>query len=351
MLRKLWIKRRWNLEQYMVFSQQMGHLLESGIPLLASLELLAAQRLIDPSVYQHLNNSLHDGQSLSTALKKLNFPPIYTAFIRAAEEHGDYVLGFKRCASYYATKANWQREVKKACTYPAIVFILAVCAFIFMFAVVMPRFSHLYESMGISMPYVSRYLFQVYDVMPQIFAGGIFFLFIIVLIGFVIRYSPFPVRVWWGAFWIRLPLIRQVCRYRHTHYLTIQLSSLLKAGVPLTDALKLIQKHTPWPVLVHFLNRVNDHLLKGESFSNALSQKSKCFFLPSFPRLVALAEESGKLAETLTNLADGTEMMIRYKLERISKSIEPVCIFLIGVFIAVSVVALFLPVLKLVQAL
>ena len=346
-----WIKRRWNSEQYMVFSQQMGHLLESGIPLLASLELLAAQRLIDRSYYQHLNDSLQKGQSLSTALKKLNFPPIYIAFVRAAEEHGDYVLGFKRCASYYATKANWQREVKKACTYPAIVFILAICAFVFMFAVVMPRFSYLYESMGISMPLITRHLFRIYEAMPQLLAGGMLLLFVVVLGGLIIRYSPFPVRVWWGSCWIRLPLIRQIYQYRHTHYLTIQLSSLLKAGVSLVDALQVVQKHTPWPVLVHFLNRVNEHLLTGESFSSALNKKNKYFFLPSFPRLVAIAEESGKLVETLTNLADGTEMMIRYKLERITKSIEPVCIFIIGVFIAVSVVALFLPVLKLVQAL
>lgn len=158
----------------MVFSQQMGHLLESGIPLLACLELLAAQRLIDEPVYQRLNGLLQKGQSLSAALKKLNFPPIYIAFVRAAEEHGDYVSGFKRCASYYATKANWQREVKKACTYPAIVFLLAVCAFVFMFAVVMPRFSHLYASMNISMPLVTRRLFRVYDAMPQLLAGGCF---------------------------------------------------------------------------------------------------------------------------------------------------------------------------------
>lgn len=347
----LWIRKRWNAEQYMVFSQQMGHLLESGIPLLACLELLAAQRLIDEPVYQRLNGLLQKGQSLSAALKKLNFPPIYIAFVRAAEEHGDYVSGFKRCASYYATKANWQREVKKACTYPAIVFLLAVCVFVFMFAVVMPRFSHLYASMNISMPLVTRRLFRVYDAMPQLLAGGMLLILLVVAVGFILRLSPFPVRVWWGACWIRLPLVRQICRYRHTHFLTIQLSSLLKAGVSLVDALQLIQKHTPWPVLVHYLNRVNKELLTGKSFAGALSQKGKYFFLPSLPRLVAIAEESGKLVETLTNLADGTEMMIRYKLERVAKSIEPVCIFVIGLMIAVSVVALFLPVVKLVQAL
>ena len=314
------------------------------------MELLAAQRLIDEPVYQRLNGLLQKGQWLSAALKKLNFPPIYIAFVRAAEEHGDYVSGFKRCASYYATKANWQREVKKACTYPAIVFLLAVCAFVFMFAVVMPRFSHLYASMNISMPLVTRRLFRVYDAMPQLLAGGMLLILLVVAVGFILRLSPFPVRVWWGACWIRLPLVRQICRYRHTHFLTIQLSSLLKAGVSLVDALQLIQKHTPWPVLVHYLNRVNKELLTGKSFAGALSQKGKYFF-SSFAPVGCHCRRIGEIGGNLDQSGGRTEMMIRYKLERVGKSIEPVCIFVMGLMIAVSVVALFLPVVKLVQAL
>lgn len=346
----VWKKKLWQAEQYMVFSQQMGHLLESGIPLLTCLELLASQRVITEPDYNQLKNSLQNGRYLSSALKKLFFPPMYISFIRAAEEHGDYVLGFKQCAAYFAAKAKWQRELKKACTYPLLVLLLTICAFVFMFAVVMPRFSHLYETMGISLPLLTRRLFQVYSFMPAFFGGGAILLLTALVSVRVIKHAPGSLQGWWGSAWIRLPIIRQVYQYRHTHYVTVQLASLLKAGVSLVDALNVIQNNTPWPVLVNHLEKVKKDLLKGESLSSALEHKAKHVFLPSFTRMAALAEESGQLDQTLTSLADGTEMMIKYKLERITKSLEPAFIFTIGLLVAVTVVALFMPLLKLVQA-
>lgn len=347
----VWRKKLRQAEQYMVFSQQMGHLLESGIPLLTCLELLTSQRIITKQDYHQLIDSLQNGHDLSSALKKLFFPPMYISFIRAAEEHGDYVLGFKQCAAYYATKAKWQRELKEACTYPLMVLLLAICAFVFMFAVVMPRFSHLYETMGITLPFLTRQLFHVYSFMPVFVFWGAILLLAILVSARVIKYVPCSVRGWWESIWLYLPIIRQLYQYRHTHYVTVHLASLLKAGVSLVDALDVIQNHTPWPVLVRHMEKVKEELLKGEPFSKALRQKAKYVFLPSFAKMAALAEESGQLDQTLTSLADGTGMMIRYKLERFTKTLEPAFIFTIGLLIAVTVVALFMPLLKLVQAL
>ncbi len=347
----VWKKKLLKAEQYMVFSQQMGHLLESGIPLLTCLELLSSQRIITEPDYNQLKNSLQNGCYLSSALKKLDFSPMYISFIRAAEEHGDYVLGFKQCAAYYAAKDKWQRELKKACTYPLLVLLLAICAFVFMFAIVMPRFSHLYETMGISMPLITRQLFQVYSLMPAFLGWGAIILFAALVLSRIKKYVPGSLREKWESAWICLPIIRQLYQYRHTHYVTVQLASLLKAGVSLIDALNIIQNLTPWPLLVKYLEKVKVDLLKGESLSSALEQKAKHVFLPSLAKMAALAEESGQLDKTLTSLADGTELMIKYKLERVTKSLEPAFIFTIGLLIAVTVVALFMPLLKLVQAL
>lgn len=347
----VWRKKLWKAEQYMVFSQQMGHLLESGIPLLACLELLASQRIITEPDYNSLKTSLQNGRYLSSSLKKLLFPPMFISFIKAAEEHGDYVLGFKQCAAYYAAKAKWQRELKKAYTYPLLVLLLTICAFVFMFAVVMPRFSQLYETMGISLPGITQQLFVLYSFMPRFLVLGVILLSAILVAGHVTKYIPGTVHTWLGARWMRLPIIRRLYQYRNTHYVTVQLASLLKAGLSLVDALNVIQNHTPWPVLVRYLEKVKECLLAGNSLSSALYQKAKHVFLPSFAKMAALAEESGQLDQALTSLADGTEMMIRYKLERITKSLEPAFIFTIGLLIAVTVVALFMPLLKLVQAL
>ncbi|UWE02784.1 type II secretion system F family protein [Laceyella sacchari] len=346
----MWRKNKWSAEQYMLYSQQMAHLLDSGIPLLTSLDVLKEQRLISKRFYKRLVHLLNQGFSLSNALEKLAFPALFISFIRAAEEHGDYAHGFKQCESYYETRAHWTRELGKSLIYPLLVLAIASLALLFLLGVVLPRFTELYQMMDVPLPGLTAWLFTVYASagawMPKatVWVGGGLTACV------VARIAPRPIRAWLARGLFCLPLVGSMLKHRLTHFFAIQLGSLLKAGVPLLDALQALRKMTPWPVLDRVLNAIVDSVMGGASLSEAISKSGRGLFLPSLVKMVALGEESGKLDQILLHLSHGTGMVIKNRLERFTRSAEPLFIFIIGLFIAVIIIAMFLPLLHLVRA-
>ncbi|MBA4543936.1 type II secretion system F family protein [Thermoactinomyces daqus] len=345
------MKRRWKTEKLMVFSQQMGHLLESGISLLTCLDLLVTQQLITSSLYEKLKKELENGGNLSSALQKCAFPNLFISFIRAAEEHGDYVFGFKQCASYYAARAKWSREFGQACFYPLLVFCIAIGAIFFLVSIVLPRFSELYQTLGIPLPAITQWMFLLSHSFHSVllFAGGSICLLSVG--GGLIRMSSDRLQAFFTRMLLWLPGIGQYYRYRFTHYVATQLGSLLAAGVPLLTALDVMATLTPWVLLTRRIHKVKKCLMQGDSFAGAVKKKAEPLFLPLFVQMVTLAEESGKLDEILLHLSEGTEKMMKYKIERLTRSLEPAFIFAIGLFVALTVIGMFLPVLQLVRAL
>src|SRR5690606_29203000 len=107
-------RHSWKSEDLSKFSLHLHNLLKSGIPLVSSLELLSDQNVISESVGKNLVSSLQQGRSFSESLKMERFPDLFTSFIRAAEEHGDYVYGLKQCESYYSARAKLIQDLLQA---------------------------------------------------------------------------------------------------------------------------------------------------------------------------------------------------------------------------------------------
>lgn len=348
----MWIKRVWNSDTCVLFSQQMGNLLESGIPLLSCLELLTEQNVIPEQAGTRLALQIEQGASFSQALKQEKFPDLFVSFIRASEEHGDFIFGLKQCETYFATRAKWRRELMQASIYPLLVLGLVGLSFIFMITMVLPRFSELYETMGIDLPWITVFLLSALDYLRFIFliAGG-GCLFLLILSG-VSRSWSVESRARFFDWYLKFPFIRQLYQYRLTHYVSVQLGSLLRAGVPLLTSLELMERLTPWAHLSLSIKEIKAQLMEGYPFSLAVSQPGTgSLFLPALSKMVAIGEQSGKLDETLLGLAHATESLMKNKAERLTRSLEPILIFVMGVFIAFTVIAMFMPLLQLVRAL
>jgi len=160
-----------------------------------------------------------------------------------------------------------------------------------------------------------------------------------------------PEKRWKWARWLyRIPGVRHYFLFRFTHYLSVQLGALLRAGIPLLTALETMRTLTPWPSLAEGIDRIRKRLLEGESFNRSLAAEGSALFLPVVPHWIALGEETGRLDQSLLSLARATENVIRERSRKLTHSLEPVLIFLIGVLIAVTVIALFLPMLQLAKA-
>lgn len=342
-------KQYWSLEQLVLFSRQLCNLLESGIPLISSLELLVEQSILPQKAGQTIVEELQQGKSFSEALQNEFFPNLFVSFIRAAEEHGDYIFGLSQCEMYFSSRDQWLKGLKQACTYPLFVLLLVIAALFFMMTMVLPRFNELYVTMGIELPWMTRFTLSFFNAMWYIM-----WVIILVLLGIPIYFMLKKWKGWdkevWEKWILRVPFIKTTFQYYFTHYFSIQLGSLLRSGVPLLVSLGVVEKYAPWPSLRNYIEQVRVRLLQGKSFYDAINEDSS-LFLSTFPMMIALGEKSGRLDQSLLSFARGTEQMLKTKMDRFVKSVEPMLIFFIGCFIALTVITMFLPMLQLVRAL
>ena len=343
-------RHSWKSEDLSKFSLHLHNLLKSGIPLVSSLELLSDQNVISESVGKNLVSSLQQGRSFSESLKMERFPDLFTSFIRAAEEHGDYVYGLKQCESYYSARAKLIQDLLQACTYPFIVLVCVGCALFFMITVVLPRFAELYQTLGVKLPAITQYMLALTEVMGVILRVLLFCILLLLFLSLWIRYGSDRMKPFFEKFLFSFPIVKSFYRLHLTHYVAIQLGSLLKAGVPLLKALALMEKLSPWYQLTETMQMIKEGVVQGKSLHQAIKQTKQALFLPTFPRMVAIGEKTGRLDSSLLSLAESTEIYMRTQIKRWVQSLEPMLIFLLGIFIAVTVIAMFLPMLKMVEA-
>lgn len=324
----------------------MVHLLQSGIPLLNSLHLLAEQKILPVPLLRRLIRHLEQGKALSDALFREEFPDLFVSFIRAAEEHGDYRLGFQQCQTFYQAREQFVREIKKAYTYPLFVFLLVMASFFFFILFVLPRFQQLYQSMGIELPMITRWVLNSVAFLPTLLLIGAG---LVVLGFFGWKYAKAKGYDWHQPL-LYCPVLKHIGRFRFTHYVAVQLGSLLRAGVPLLTALELVACISPWEYLSKQLRLLKGQIAQGLPMNQSIKRLHPQIFVPSFARLIAIGETSGRLDESLLAIAKGTEMLIKEKTERWISRLEPALICLIGFFIAFAVLILFLPLLQLVHS-
>jgi type II secretory pathway component PulF len=329
----------------------MEYLLKSGIPLVTCVDLLIQHNLLTKRKGERLKEALEQGISLSGSLERIHLPVLFRSLIRGAEEHGDYVVGFRQCKVYYSMKAKWQREIWKMSTYPLFVVLLVIVAFLFMDTYVIPQFLGLYQSMGISLPRLTIRLFSAYSLVGTVFP----FLFFLGLGGMVchwwMRNQPIKLRLRWETLIFSCPIIHSYMRHRMTHYASMQCSALLAAGIPILSAVELIEEMAPWAILSRLCKRLRERLIAGESLGMAIEIEGKKWFLPLFSKMVSISEQSGQLQEMCMRVAIGTETMLKTKMEQWIRTLQPLFIFTVGIFVALTVMALFLPMMELVKIL
>ncbi len=343
-------KKSWKSEDLSLFSLQLYHLLKSGIPLVSSLELLADQKVISERMGRSLISSLQQGHSFSTALKSEAFPDLFVSFIRAAEEHGDYVYGLKQCEAYYRSRAKLVQDIIQACTYPLIVLFCVGLALFFMVTIVLPRFAELYRTLGVRLPTITQYILALTDMMQIILWGLVCLLILMLLVVFFVRFGSKQIRRMWEEILFAMPMVKQFYRLRITHYVAIQLGSLLKSGVPLLTSLSLMEKLSPWLVLSETIQELKEQVVQGKSLHGSLRGIKRALFLSSLPRMVAIGEETGQMDQSLMSLAKSTEIYMSIQIQRWIRGLEPTLIFVLGIFIMITVLAMFLPMLQMVQA-
>lgn len=312
--------------------------------LVESLEVLQEQKAFGYERIAQVIEAIKQGESLSKALENCDFPELFVSFIRIAEEHGDYGYGFSCCYQYYHDQLRFRQEMMQACIYPLTVLACVFFAMFLMMAVIFPRFAGLYASLGVSLPPLTRAIFTVSQQMDQLLYLVIFLLAFYIILRLLHQYQWITLDKWFH----QLPFVRFFYQYRYTHYFSIQLGSLLQAGVPMLRALELMEQMSPWRLLTEQIQNTKQALVVGKPLQTAISLPPSIFVV-TLPKMIAIGEKTGKLDQALLQLAQTTEMIMKKWTQRLFKGLEPMLIFGLGVVILLMVVALFLPMMQLIQ--
>ena len=321
--------------------RQLAMLLESGIDIVASLELLQEQATNHSlkRVLEDVIADLRTGNQLSRALSKHPhvFSPIYCQLIGVGEQSGDLETVLKQVADYMEKEVTTTKETKNALMYPVITSVVTVVVIIVLVTFVLPQFGTMYSSLGAEMPAPAKLLIDFSTKLKEYWV----YLLLGTLAALVLAYSYIKTpkgRAKWDRLVLRLPVLGKVCHLSELSRLCRSMSLLFRTGLPLTEILPLLIQSSRNQALSEALGGVQQDMIKGEGISQPMT-KSK-LFLPMMVQMVRVGEETGNLDVTLLAVARSYEAEAEDKTRSLISLIQPAMTLIIGLVIAALALSL-----------
>ena len=327
----------------LLMTQELDTLLSAGLPLDRALSVLIG--LINKAqlrqAVEQILNKVKQGKSLAEALADYPniFPPLYVNMIKAGEMGGFLDTALARLAEYLERAQEVQEEVKSAIAYPAILVLVGGAAIVLMFTFVLPKFAVMFEDMGDALPLSTRFLLAVSH-----FLQSYWWLLGLSTVGGgygVWRYTATPQgRLAWDGWSLRVALIGQLLQKREVGRFARTLGTLLKSGVPLLQALELVEEVVGNQVIRHSLKDVRSGIREGQGIAGPLGESG---VFPSLAlQMVSVGEETGRLDEMLMQVAEYYERDTQTQLRRLTSLVEPVLILTMGLIVGFVVIAMLL---------
>ena len=330
------------------FTRQFAVILEGGLPIVKSLEILAEQQR-----NHYFKKVLHDvklkvemGSSLSDALAEYPkiFDNLYIQMIRSGESSGNLDIVLKRLAAHLERIMSLKGKVKHAMVYPSVIIIVTIVVISIIMLFVIPKFAEIYESAGRALPLPTQILINISRNFWKILLA-----FIILLVGSIvgIKYYRTKERGKYNTdkILLHLPILGELFHKAAVARIARTLANLIGGGVPLLQALTIAGETSGSKVLEKAMEEVKINVSAGQSIADPM------FYTGVFPYLlvemVRVGELTGKLEDMLNRVADFFEEEVDRTVNTLSTLIEPILIVILGIVVGSILVALYLPIFKL----
>ncbi len=327
---------------------QLASLVKSNIPLLRALALIAKQTKNKAlkAVVTDMENHIKDGELLSGAMRKYPdlFTNLTTSMIMAGEKSGSLDQVLYKLAEYREKEQEIRRKIQSALAYPAIVVVAGIGTIFLMFTYFLPKLLKLFEGMKQELPLPTKILIATTNFMSHywwIFVIGV--LFLIAIVGK--NKSGSRKKAILDMITLRIPVVNQFIKTAEIARFSRSLGLLLKNGIPVYESIELAA------------NTLDNQVLKDQlAESSAAILNQGCTISESFKRsdvfpefminMIAVGEESGRLEESLSEIASVYEKEVEQTIKVMTSLIEPILILLVGGFVGFIVFAMLLPILN-----
>lgn len=341
-------------QQITQFTQQLATLQDAGLPIVRSLKILSEQ--MDPGRFKDqidtVTGDVEQGSTFSESLEKFpgTFDNLFVAMVKAGEAGGVLDVILDRLSDFMEKSLRLKKKVKGAMIYPIVVSTVAVTILGIIMTVVIPKFEEMFADIGSSLPLPTQILLTISNTVGNVwFLLGLPVFIVVAVVGYKAIASSDGGGRLIDNFKLRAPIFGQIIRKSTISRFCRTLGTLIASGVPILEALSIVRDAVGNRVIADAIQDVHGSIREGESIAQPLAASG--VFDPLLVNMIDIGEETGELDKMLNKIADNYDLDVDVLVDSLSSLLEPVLIVGMGIAVAFIVIALFLPLVSLIQTL
>jgi type IV pilus assembly protein PilC len=333
-----------------VFTRQFSTMINAGLPLVQALEILSTQvenKKFGTTIAQ-IKTDVESGLTYADALKKHPkvFSELYVNMVAAGEAGGVLDTILNRLAAYIEKAMKLKKKVKGAMVYPAVVTAVAILVIVIIMLFVVPTFSKMFSQLGGTLPLPTRMVIGLSNFIAGL--GGLITLIVgIAAIVFIVQFRKTEKgkRIT-DSILLKLPIFGTLLKKVAVAKFTRTLGTLVSSGVPILDCLDITAKTSGNKVVEYSILDVRKEVVGGKTLADPI-KKAKVF-PPMVTHMVAVGESTGALDAMLSKIADFYDDEVDAAVSNLTAMMEPVLMIFLGTTVGFIVVAMYLPIFKLI---
>ena len=342
------------------FTRQLSTLQDAGLPLLRSLQILETQQRpgLLKSIIGNVCEDVEAGTTLSDAMARQPkaFDRLYCKMVNAGEIGGVLDVILQRLADFMEKAQRLRRRVIGAMVYPVVVILIATVIVTGIMIFVIPKFQEIFDDFEVELPKLTIWLVDASMWMAgklypgQVIPGAIWILgapFLIWIFFWLIRKTG-PGRAATDIVRLKIPVAGGLMKKTAIARFTRTLGTLISAGVPILEAIMITRDTSGNYVFERALTKVHDSIREGETFAGPLRESKVCDAI--VVNMIDVGEETGDLDTMLMKIADNYDEEVDVAVQGLISLLQPLLVVVLGVLIGTIVLALFLPLVKMIES-
>lgn len=334
-----------------IFTRQFATMINSGLPLVQSLDILAEQTENEHlrKVIREVLYEVESGNTLADSMRKHPkvFTNLYVNMVAAGEAGGILDTILLRLATFLEKNDALTRKIKGAMIYPGVILTVAVSAVLILLYFVIPTFQQMFSSAGIPLPLPTRLVIGLSDLLQAYWwalIGGL------IVGGFLLRsfYKTDAGELTIDRIFLRLPILGDLQRKAAVARFTRTLGTLVASGVSILEGLEITAKTAGNRVIHDAVMGSRASIAGGETISGPLKESG--VFPPMVVQMINVGEQTGGLDEMLSKIADFYDEEVDAAVDALLSAMEPIMIVFLGTVVGGMIVAMYLPIFDMINA-
>ncbi|HMB70701.1 MAG TPA: type II secretion system F family protein [bacterium] len=333
-----------------VFTRQFATMINAGLPLVQCLDILSRQleKQNFRDITKKVMSDIEGGATLTESMAKHPkcWDELYVNMVNAGETGGILDTILLRLAEYIEKIEKLKRKIQGAMMYPAVVLIVCIIATLFMLMFIIPTFARMFADFGAELPLPTKIVLMMSNFIRAWWWAGLGGV-ILGIFGFTKYYKTNKGKHVVDGLMLKFPVLGDVLRKGSVSRFTRTLGTLVSSGVPILDGLEITAKTAGNVIVKDAVMMARASIREGDTIANPLRQSG--VFPPMVVQMITVGEETGALDEMLTKIADFYDDEVDTAVEALTSIIEPVMIVVMGGIVGAMVVAMYLPIFRMVN--